>query len=52
MARTITAIVVALGIIGAIPAVSLAHKPGASPSMDKPFSPKDFWEQQSRSSGR
>jgi hypothetical protein len=51
MTRTIIAAFVALGIAGAIAAPASAHKFGQQSSTEKPFQPKDFWDQQQHNSG-
>lgn len=51
MTRTIIAALVALGLVGPIAAPAFAHKPGKQTSVEKPFPPKDFWDQQQRNSG-
>ena len=37
-------------IIGAIAAPAFAHKPGQQATTEKPFPPKDFWDQQQKNS--
>lgn len=50
MTRTIVAALIALGLVGTIAAPAVAHKPGKQASVEKPFPPKDFWDQQQRNS--
>lgn len=51
MTKTIIAALVAVGLVGAIAAPAFAHKPGQQATTEKPFPPKDFWDQQQRNSG-
>jgi len=50
MTKTIIAALVAVGLIGAIAAPAFAHKPGQQATTEKPFPPKDFWDQQRKNS--
>lgn len=49
MKHTIIATLIALGLIAAIAAPGLAHRSATTGTIEKPFPPKDFWEQQRRS---
>lgn len=51
MTKTIIAALVALGLVGSIAAPAFAHKSGHQSSTEKPFPPKDFWDQQQRNAG-
>lgn len=51
MTRTIIAALVALGLVSAIAAPVFAHRPKPQAAAEKPFSPKDFWDQQKRNGG-
>ena len=48
MTKTIIASLVALGIIGAIALPAFAHRTGSPSTVEKPFPPKDFWDQQQK----
>lgn len=48
MSKAIIAVLVAAGIIGAAVLPASAHKPGQPTSVEKPFPPKDFWDQQQK----
>lgn len=48
MTQIIIAMLVALGLIAAIAAPGLAHRSTTASPIEKPFPPKDFWEQQQR----
>ena len=50
MTNTLIAALVAVGLIGAIAAPAFAHKPGQQATTEKPFPPKDFWDQQQKNS--
>jgi hypothetical protein len=51
MTKTIIAALVAVGLVGATAAPAFAHKPGQQATTEKPFPPKDFWDQQRNSGG-
>jgi len=51
MTRTIVAALVALGLVGAIAAPAFAPHPKPQTTVEKPFPPKDFWDQQQRNAG-
>jgi hypothetical protein len=50
MTKTIIAALVAVGLVGAIAVPAFAHKPGQQTTTEKPFPPKDFWDQQQKNS--